>query len=266
MARMHRQVFTGAGTYTFNVPAGVTQVLVRAIGGGGGGGGSGKSAGIAQNGCSGGGGGATRLGHQWFSVTPGGTPAVVVGAGGTAGSGSTGGNATAGGNGAASAFNGTIVSTGAVGGAAGHDDDGSQWYAPGGSPDGDGLVGLSVGHVAPTVGITPPNFGGYGSTTGLNMNVPAGWGGGSTTSGPVRSILSGVGQNGGGGGVADWPSSVGGTPGVGQTGAGSPPTAGGNGTLGGGGGGGGGTDASQIHNGVAGGVGGDGAVEVLWWQ
>ena len=72
-----------AGTYTFTVPAGVTEVSAVCIGGGGGGGGNN---GVSGPGASGGGAGG--LAYGTFTVTPGESLTVIVGAGGSAGTGS----------------------------------------------------------------------------------------------------------------------------------------------------------------------------------
>lgn len=66
---------------TFTVPAGVTVIGVRVVGGGGGGGGSTNSA--NEYGSAGGGAGGTAVG--FFSVTPGQTITIIVGAAGAGG-------------------------------------------------------------------------------------------------------------------------------------------------------------------------------------
>ena len=76
-----QQAYTSAGTYTWVAPASVTSISVVAVGGGGGGGGSNANTGAFVG--TGGGGG---LGYKNnYSVTPGSSYTVVVGAGGTAG-------------------------------------------------------------------------------------------------------------------------------------------------------------------------------------
>jgi hypothetical protein len=71
------QLYDTPGTYTFTVPAGVTQLTMLAVGGGGGG---------SQNTTSpSGGGGGTLVFYNNVAVTPGETFTVVVGAGGTSG-------------------------------------------------------------------------------------------------------------------------------------------------------------------------------------
>ena len=75
-----QQQFLSSGTYSFTVPAGVTSLSCVVIGGGGGS--SGCSGSSQYSGAGGGGGG---LAYGTFSVTPGQTVTVLVGAPGTAG-------------------------------------------------------------------------------------------------------------------------------------------------------------------------------------
>jgi len=73
------EIFTNttAGSNTWTVPANVTSVSITVVGGGGGGGGSTET----QSGGGGGGGGTTTVPN--FTVTPGSTFNIIVGAGGT---------------------------------------------------------------------------------------------------------------------------------------------------------------------------------------
>ena len=87
-----QEYYTTAGTYTFTVPAGVTQLSAVVVGGGGGGAGS---DGTESQGNTGGGGGG--LAYGTFTVTPGENLTVTVGAAGQAGS-NTGTDGTAGGD------------------------------------------------------------------------------------------------------------------------------------------------------------------------
>jgi hypothetical protein len=75
----------GRSGETFTVPTGITSIRVTMCGGGGGGGGGGGNG--SGNGASGGG-GSNAYYKESFTVTPGGTHAVTVGAGGTGGTGS----------------------------------------------------------------------------------------------------------------------------------------------------------------------------------
>lgn len=107
-----RTVYATPGSYTFTVPAGVTQVDVEVWGAGGGGGGSGdgSAGGIAGN--YGGGGGAGGYARKLVTVTPGTGITVTVGAGGA---GSTGGPGGA--PGGASSFGAHCSAAGGIGGA-----------------------------------------------------------------------------------------------------------------------------------------------------
>ena len=78
------QSYTTPGTYTFTVPTGVTSLDIFVVGGGGGG-----SVGQYSNGSPGGSGGGGIVQVSGFTVTPGDTFNVSVGAGGTRGSCST---------------------------------------------------------------------------------------------------------------------------------------------------------------------------------
>lgn len=87
------QVYNNAGTYSFTVPSGVTQILFEATGGGGGGGSGGNS---SLGGSGAGGGGGAGCYTDFLTVTPGEVLTVIVGAGGNPGSG--GGSGSAGGD------------------------------------------------------------------------------------------------------------------------------------------------------------------------
>lgn len=78
------KVFASPGTYSWTAPAGITKVHVLCVGGGGGGS-------YAGYGDSGGGGGGTGF-INYYTVVPGTTYTVIVGAGGTANDNSAGGN------------------------------------------------------------------------------------------------------------------------------------------------------------------------------
>ncbi len=196
------QNVTTAGANTFNVPANVSTVAVKAWGGGGGGGGANEGGGERQGG--GGGGGAFQFNNA-IAVTAGGTVTVTVGAGGAAGSGGGGdppgdpglattfgasltanpglGGTTAtsgtpagpGGNGGTGAFNGGngqagagAANNGRGGGAAGDAANGANGSAGGaGGTSGGGAGGAAVG-AANTNGNpgTVPGGGGSGGWEG----------------------------------------------------------------------------------------------------
>ncbi|MEE8170769.1 MAG: hypothetical protein V3T70_09495, partial [Phycisphaerae bacterium] len=103
-------VFSTPGADSFNVPAGVTQIMVEVRGGGGGGGKGNAGGGAVGQGGSGGG-----YGKGIFAVTPGSMHSVIVGAGGL---GSNGGTCTVGSPGGTSSF-GTTTLISATGGGGG---------------------------------------------------------------------------------------------------------------------------------------------------
>jgi hypothetical protein len=181
------QSFAASGTFV--VPAGVTQVRVRAIGGGGGGGGNTGSGG-------GGGGGGGGYAEGVFAVSPGQAIAVTVGVGGAGGSnasGSSGGNS--GGHGVASSFGAMLSAAGGLGGqgslAGGQGDSGQ-----GGSGAG-GALNMTGG-----AGNAGSNAGGSGFG-GAGGGGAGGGGGGAASSGlPSAGAVPGGGGAGGGGNYA----------------------------------------------------------------
>lgn len=76
--------FKTAGTYSWLCPAGITAIVIRVYGGGGGGGGAASATNGGANGFGGGGG---EYAFAVFTVVPGDTYTVTVGAGGEGGSG-----------------------------------------------------------------------------------------------------------------------------------------------------------------------------------
>jgi hypothetical protein len=223
------QYFTSTGPATFNVPSGVSSVEVLVVAGGGG-------TGAAQyhNGGAGGGG---VVYHTAFPVTPGGTVALTVGAGGTAGAGP--GPGTGFTNGGNSTF-GSITALG--GGYGGH------YPNIQGNPGGSGGGGAANGNA-------PSNIAGSATQPGQanpGASVNAGFPGGTGAAGPW----------GGGGG--------GGAGGAGQAGDARGSTYGGNGGPGvsisiagypvyyGGGGGGSGQGGPYALSAGSGGLGGGG--------
>ncbi len=181
--------YTVAGTYTFVVPQGITQLKrIRVWGGGGGGGGSDSS-----NSYVGGGGGAGAYAEvaSVTSVAPGTSIAITVGAGGTAGSGS--GNGTAGG---ASSV-GSIVTV--LGGDGGYGNAGGVTNSGGAVPTtGDirlaGERGYNGSPSAPSSGPGGASpFGGGNSIVTAVTSGPAGHapGGGGSGAGKSGTALSG---------------------------------------------------------------------------
>lgn len=158
--------YTGAGTYSWTAPAGVTSVDVEVWGAGGAGGGNPTN---QDGGGGGGGGGYSKVVN--LAVVPGNTYTVTVGAGGTGGTG----NGNAGGD---SWFNSTITVL-AKGGNGG--------TAPTGGTGGAGGAGGAA-----AAGIGAIKFSGGDGGTGRNSNTGRGGPGGSSagtaangTSGPT---------------------------------------------------------------------------------
>jgi type II secretory pathway pseudopilin PulG len=262
----HYVVFDRPGTYTWQVPSGVNEIIVTGAGAGGGGGG-----GSIWGGGGGGGSGSVCLRYPIpIKVVPGEILTITIGAGGAGGAGvgwdGSGGN---GGNGGDTTISGSISGTllilyggrgGGGGGASrfGTGGDGGAGGGPGAGGGGrHGYMGGGPG--APVAG---GNAGGYGSF----CFVGAGGGGGAGLNGgpgaPGGNFLwrnyggrggSPVGSwGGGGGGGASWF----GAGGAGGAGGGRGGDGGGPGAGGGGGGGGYGP----------GGRGGDGYLEIVYYQ
>lgn len=245
-----QQAYTTPGTYSWVAPAGVTKVSVVVVGGGGGGG---SYCGTwPASGLGGGGGGALAYTNN-YSVTPGSSYTVVVGAGGGA---ATSGNpsrfmcglVTANGGNGAGAYPGANGGSVAFGtGGSGGNGGGSCCYYGGGGGGGAGGYSGNGG-----------NGGGYGGSG--TSSSGGGGGGGGAGSNQYRG-------GGGGGGV--------GILGLGSSGSGSGQNTGGGAGSGGGagfsstdcrgasggqyGGGGGGSSGEN-----SGGSGRDGAVRIIW--
>lgn len=149
-----------AGTATFTVPAGVYRVRIRVWGGGGGGGGAGVGVGA------GGGGGAGGYAEGIFSVIPGQTYTVTVGAGGAGGSSASG---TSGGSGGTTSVVGGSISIQATGGG------GGQLVNPSfaGGPPGAG----TNGDINLSGGSGTDGWSNYQNVGGAGGNAPI-WGGG----------------------------------------------------------------------------------------
>ena len=267
------QSYTTPGTYTWIAPANVTSVSIVAVGGGGGG--SSARLAIGNYSLAGGGGGLAYRNN--FTVTPGSSYSVVVGAGGV-------GSATCSicSNGGTSRFNCTTVYATGGGGYNGNNVGGSGFAAcgvgrtggTGGSAPltkgagGGGAAGYSGnggnGGIPPTC-CNPSNYGsGYsgsggggagGNAANCSPNYTTGGGGGgvgifgegaSGLPGALNTLQGGYGGSGGG---------YGGT--GGRTSCPPYPTGGAGGNYGGGGG-------SGYTRSQAGGAGGSGAVRIVW--
>lgn len=177
LATVTRYRTAGSGTYT--VPAGVSKILIRAIGGGGGGGGDYGDFG------SGGGGGSGGYCEKLIT-SPAASYAYVVGAAGTAGGGS-GGTGGAGGN-------TTIAGMTAGGGGPGYGVVGAG--GQGGSATGGDL------NVAGGGGSSGGVRGGSSANSGGGNGGGGYWGGGGKGGGNGGGYSGGVGVAGGGGGGA----------------------------------------------------------------
>lgn len=188
--------YTVPGTYTFTVPAGVTSITVQTWGGGGRGG----SRTTSTDGTGGGGGGG--FSQHTFSVTPGQSYVVTVGAGSTS-------NSTAGGdswfsldvagNAVVLAKGGNSVATNSNTGATG-----------GSAASGIGSIKYSGGNGANRVSSTSSGGGGSSAGTGTN---------GTNASGTTGGVAPSGGGNGGNGRTSVGSGNAGQYPGGGGGGA-----------------------------------------------
>lgn len=244
-----QQVFTSSGTFT--VPAGVTQVSAVVVGGGGGGAGS---DGDRDEGNTGGGGGG--LAYGTFTVTPGESLTVTVGAAGAAGG--AGDDGGAGGS--------TTIARGVT------------TLLNGGGGQG-GLERSTAARAGGASGGTERDGGGTGGSSGSATDDNSGSGGGGAAgysgNGGAGGSNGGSGSAGAGGGGAGGNSATTGTAdgggGVGILGEGSNGAASGGGGSGGAnnsgfnagayGGGGGARDDDSAGGGGAGGA---GAARIIW--
>ncbi len=235
-----QQAYTTAGTFTFTVPIGVTEICAVCVGGGGGGGGG--DGGIGET-NSGGGGGGLSYGNA-IAVTPGEGLTVVVGAGGNS---SNGGDGSQGGN--------TTISSGATillsGGGGGGGQNRNNGSGAGGSSGGLTRAGGGTGGAG---GTGSNNSGGTG---GGGAGGYTGNGGAGGAYNAVGSASAGGGGGGGGGYSGTTANIAGGGGGVGILGSGSNET-GGTTSGGGGGGGSGGTAGGGNTSGLGGQYGGGG--------
>lgn len=259
-----QQAYTTAGTYSWVAPAGVTSVSVVAVGGGGGGA-AGANVCIPQGYFGGYGGGGGGLGYlNNYSVTPGSSYTVVVGAGGSA----TNPNGNAGCN---SYFVSTaVVRGGGGGGGGGYGNCGNRTAGTAGTytgtGGGNGGPGVTSGYSNGGCGTGGGGAGGYSGNGGAGLGdcscIPNNAGsGGSASGGAARSVC--VRYGGGGVGLLGQGSSgiaANGTNGFyGHGGSSGADASNATGALYGGGGSGGGSYARSN-----GGNGGRGAVRIIW--
>lgn len=181
---LRARVFATPGSYSWTAPAGITRIHVLCVGGGGGGS-------YAGYGDAGGGGGGTGF-INFYTVTPGSTYTVVVGAGGTSN-----GNQI-GGNGGDSYFvsNITVAGFGGRGGGQPFSSTGGAFIGTGGGRGGRGGITGSGG------GAGGGGAGGYSGSGGNGGNYQedgtsgSGGGGGG---GAGQDTLNGFGGGAGGG-------------------------------------------------------------------
>ena len=250
------QSFTSSGT--FSVPSGLTAVDVLVVAGGGGGG--------SQHG---GGGGAGGLVYRpGFTVTPGGTVTVTVGAGAAGDPGSDGGT-DYGSTGQDSVF-GTLTAKGGGGGTGWGNPGSGQAGGSGGGSSGSSAVPSPAAGNQPTQSGESGNYG-FGNPGGaVSTGQPGGGGGGGAgaagTSGGQGPVFGGPGGNGKAYTIADGTTSVyyaGGGGGGAHLGSPESSAVGGQGGQGGGGDGGkyfqGSTDGGGGTANRGGGGGGSGA-------
>ena len=233
------QSFTTSGATNYTVPAGVTQLTVKAWGGGGGGGGRGPSGAAAA--ASGGGGGYSQA---TITVTPGETLTIYVGGGGGGGAGSTAYAGAGGGGGGGSKVSRSstpLLIAGGGGGGGGADTGGGGRGGAGGGTS--GVAGSAAGTAGGGGGGTQSAYGSAGTggrvagTAGTASVGGSGGGGDSGTTG--AGGLTGVEDGGRGGNYSssDYAGGGGGGGGYYSGGGGS----GDNTAYSGGGGGGGGS-------------------------
>ncbi|MCA9402259.1 MAG: hypothetical protein KC897_00635 [Candidatus Omnitrophica bacterium] len=242
-------IYTTAGTGTFDVPCGVTSIVVKAWGGGGGGGGGGS---LGDGGE--GGGGAFVQGT--YTVTPGEALVVHVGGGGTGGGTVSGGGGGGGGGGRSEMARGSTVLLTAGGGGGGGGGDNSS-----ATEGGDG--GAAGGTTGATGSASSSAGGGTGGTTSGATGSGGSAGTGGVNSGTAGAFnAGGDGGNGGGGGDGTGSGAAGGatnggTAGIGAAGAYGAGGGGGSGRYGGGGG------SSALGADAGGGGGGGGSSYVI---
>lgn len=199
-----RARYTSNGSFT--VPAGVTQIWVSGCAGGGGGGGGAGANGSAATSAGGGGGGAGQsIIRVPYTVTPGQSISITIGAGGTVGAGGANGanNGGAGGAGGNTVVGSLVTLTGGSGGGGGISSGASGGSGGTGFPNGsygdDGVAFCGGG-----AGASSPFGGGGGRARGAVTIAIAGFAasgfgsGGGGGSGPYNAV-SASGANGGAG-------------------------------------------------------------------
>lgn len=189
----HFEYFTANGSFV--VPDGVTEILAE-IAGGGGGGGGGFNNGAGS--LAGGGGGGQSRDIAKYTVTPGETISITIGAGGTAGVGGTAAPpVTSGGTGGSTVFGSYATITGGTGGIGG----GLTNSGKGGDRAGNAAQdGFNSGGIVDGSGGNGGGNGGRGDKTGAmgggRAGVLGGGGGGGGASGGAAYSSAGAGGDG----------------------------------------------------------------------
>ena len=182
-------IFETAGSPTFNVPGSVDRVLVECWGAGAGGAG----ANAANDHGGGGGGGGYAIGY--VTVTPGGTAAVTVGAGGAGG--------VAAANGVAGGASNFVSAATLQGGGGAGGSFGSSGAGGAGGTNVNSLANLGDGENGRPGGTgSSPNSGKGGDSGGRDARSFGGLGGASVSQGPSTNGLPGAQAGGGGSGAA----------------------------------------------------------------
>lgn len=259
----YESVYTNTGVYSFVVPDGVTEVSAVCVGGGGGAAGTGSNRG-------GGGGGGGGLAYGTFTVTPGETLTVSVGAGGSSGTS----NLSVGSQGGASSVRRgalTLLSGNGGGGGTSGSSQASGGSSSGSERDGGGTGGSGGRYSYNNAGGAGGGAAGYSGNGGSGAYGNSNGGGGNGSGGGGGGGSTNSSNCGGGGGVGLYSE---GTSGVKPSSTGQPGTGGSGGTNGSVGnysshggvcGGGGGADDDDFNSGASGnGDGGKGGVRIIW--
>lgn len=181
------QRFTTSGSQTFIAPANVTKIFVTLVGAGGGGGG-----GFSNPQGGGGGGGATLLRHP-YTVIPGNSYTVVVGAKGIGGT--PGGNGT---SGTSSSFDGVLIANGGTLG-------GIPTGGAGGAATASNTLNASTSTGGGTIPSIASTVGGNAADGGVSLGGGGGGtlfgkaGGGGSSANGQNALLANTGAGGGGG-------------------------------------------------------------------
>lgn len=174
--------FTAAGNYTFTVPAGVFWIFAECVGAGGGGGGGGGGATWSS-----GGGGSGGYAAGWFSVNPGDTIALVVGAKGI---GANNGNNAVATTGGTTTVGSLMQASGGTGGRGGGNG------SPGGTP------GIGLGGQRNLYGSNGGDGNPYSNAVQGGQGAASAFGGGGrTATNNTGGVLDGLAPGSGGGGI-----------------------------------------------------------------